>query len=172
MKGCPFCTDFKEMLVKENVEFFDRDIDEYKDEYDLFVEITSNEMIPSMLIIEGDEKCDPQSDDILNCSQTTSQCVGKKNETRDAYGDCNSTCGCVLDDFTNPQCVVGTCGATCTENSDCVEGKTCTNCICAGGGYGQDEGVPELNSNNKKIVAILAIVIICALIFAFALKKK
>jgi glutaredoxin len=56
MKGCPFCTDFKDMLVNENIEFFDRDIDEYKDEYDLFVEITSNDMIPSMLIIEGDEK--------------------------------------------------------------------------------------------------------------------
>ena len=37
MKGCPFCTDFKEMLVKENIEFFDRDIDEYKEEYDLFI---------------------------------------------------------------------------------------------------------------------------------------
>jgi glutaredoxin len=56
MKGCPFCTDFKEMLVKENIEFFDRDIDEYKDEYDLFVEITENDMIPSMLIIEGDNE--------------------------------------------------------------------------------------------------------------------
>ena len=55
MKGCPFCTDFKEMLVKENIEFFDRDIDEYKEEYDLFVEITDNDMIPSLLIIEGDE---------------------------------------------------------------------------------------------------------------------
>jgi glutaredoxin len=55
MKGCPFCTDFKEMLVKENIEFFDRDIEEYKEEYDLFVEITSNDMIPSLLIIEGDE---------------------------------------------------------------------------------------------------------------------
>lgn len=54
MKGCPFCTDFKEMLVNEGVEFFDRDIEEYKEEYDLFVEITSNDMIPSLLIIEGD----------------------------------------------------------------------------------------------------------------------
>jgi glutaredoxin len=55
MKGCPFCTDFKDMIVKENIEFFDRDIDEYKEEYDLFVEITNNDMIPSLLIIEGDE---------------------------------------------------------------------------------------------------------------------
>jgi glutaredoxin len=55
MNGCPFCTDFKDMLVKENIEFFDRDIEEYKEEYDLFVEITDNDMIPSLLIIEGNE---------------------------------------------------------------------------------------------------------------------
>ena len=55
MKGCPFCTEFKDMLVKENIEFFDRDIEEYKEEYDLFVEITDNDMIPSLLIIEGNE---------------------------------------------------------------------------------------------------------------------
>jgi glutaredoxin len=54
MKGCPFCTDFKEMLVNENIEFFDRDIDEHKSEYDLFVEVTDNDMIPALLIIEGD----------------------------------------------------------------------------------------------------------------------
>lgn len=53
MKGCPFCTDFKEMLTNEGIEFFDRDIDEYKDEYDIFSEITENDMIPSLLIIEG-----------------------------------------------------------------------------------------------------------------------
>lgn len=53
MKGCPFCLDFKEMLTKEGIEFFDRDIDEYKEEYDMFSEITNNDMIPSLLIIEG-----------------------------------------------------------------------------------------------------------------------
>jgi glutaredoxin len=56
MKGCTFCTDFKELLIKEGIKFFDRDIDEYKDEYDLFVEITNNDMIPSLLIIEGDSE--------------------------------------------------------------------------------------------------------------------
>jgi glutaredoxin len=53
MKGCPFCVDFKDMLTKEGIEFFDRDIEEYKDEYDTFSEITENEMIPALLIIEG-----------------------------------------------------------------------------------------------------------------------
>lgn len=56
MKGCPFCTDFKDMLVKENIEFFDRDIEEYEDEYNLFVEITDNDMIPALLIVEGNEE--------------------------------------------------------------------------------------------------------------------
>jgi glutaredoxin len=56
MKGCPHCVDFKEMLVKEGIEFFDRDIDEYKEEYDLYSEITDNDMIPALLIIEGDEE--------------------------------------------------------------------------------------------------------------------
>ena len=56
MKGCPFCVDFKKMLKEEGVEFFDRDIDKYKDEYDIFSEITDNDMIPALLIIEGDDQ--------------------------------------------------------------------------------------------------------------------
>jgi glutaredoxin len=54
MKGCPFCDQFKEMLVQESIEFFDRDIDEHSDEYDSFSKITENDMIPALLIIEGD----------------------------------------------------------------------------------------------------------------------
>jgi glutaredoxin len=56
MKGCPFCTDFKEILTNEGIEFFDRDIEEYEEEYNVFVEITDNDMIPALLIIEGDDE--------------------------------------------------------------------------------------------------------------------
>lgn len=52
MKGCPFCDMMKEKLVNENINFFERDIDEHKDEYDIFVEITENEYVPSFMIIE------------------------------------------------------------------------------------------------------------------------
>ena len=55
MKGCPFCVDFKEILTKEGIEFFDRDIEKYKDEYDTFTQITENDMIPALLVIEGDD---------------------------------------------------------------------------------------------------------------------
>lgn len=53
MKGCPFCVELKDMLKENNIEFFDRDIHEYQDEYDMFTEITNNEFIPALLIIEG-----------------------------------------------------------------------------------------------------------------------
>ncbi len=55
MKSCPFCSEFKEILTNEGIEFFERDIDEYEEEYNLFSEITENDMIPAMLVIEGDE---------------------------------------------------------------------------------------------------------------------
>jgi hypothetical protein len=43
-------------ILDEGIEFFDRDIDEYKKEYDMFSEITNNDMIPALLVIEGDGK--------------------------------------------------------------------------------------------------------------------
>jgi len=61
MKGCPFCEQFKETLKNENIEYVDRDIHEHKDEYDLFVKATDNELIPSMLIIENINEVSPKS---------------------------------------------------------------------------------------------------------------
>jgi len=55
MKNCPFCHEFKDMLTNEGIEFYDRDINENEEEYELFIEITNNDMVPAMLIIEGDE---------------------------------------------------------------------------------------------------------------------
>jgi len=54
MKGCPFCDDFKKMLQEENVEFHDRDIEEYDKEYKTYVEITENEYIPALLLIKSE----------------------------------------------------------------------------------------------------------------------
>jgi glutaredoxin len=56
MKGCPFCSQFKDMLSENGIEFYDRDIHEYQDEYQLFTEITGSELIPSLMIIEGNEE--------------------------------------------------------------------------------------------------------------------
>jgi hypothetical protein len=35
MKGCPFCVELKDMLIKEGIDFVDRDIHEYEEEYNL-----------------------------------------------------------------------------------------------------------------------------------------
>lgn len=59
MKGCPFCVDLKNMLNESNIEYFDRDIDEYKEEYEMFVEITENEYVPAFMLIESPESDEP-----------------------------------------------------------------------------------------------------------------
>lgn len=56
MDGCPFCDQFKEMLTKEGIEYIDRDIDEYQEEYDTYSKITENDMVPALLVIEGDNE--------------------------------------------------------------------------------------------------------------------
>jgi glutaredoxin len=52
MKGCPHCVTMKDSLKENNIDFIERDIDEYKDEYDLFVEATNNEYVPAFMVIE------------------------------------------------------------------------------------------------------------------------
>jgi glutaredoxin len=57
MKGCPYCVELKELLVKENIDFVDRDIDEHEEEYDVFSKVVENDYIPALLIInDGKEK--------------------------------------------------------------------------------------------------------------------
>jgi glutaredoxin len=56
MEGCPHCVDFKEMLQKEGIEFVDRDIQENEEEYQVFVEVTQNDFVPALLIIEEEEE--------------------------------------------------------------------------------------------------------------------
>lgn len=55
MKGCPFCDMMKDKLNEESIEFFERDIEKYKEEYDLFVQATGSEFVPSFMIIETKE---------------------------------------------------------------------------------------------------------------------
>ena len=52
MKGCPFCTEFKDMLKENKIKFLDRDIDKHSEEYDLFVKATENDYIPAVMIVE------------------------------------------------------------------------------------------------------------------------
>ncbi len=53
MKGCPFCVEFKDMLKENNIEFHDRDIHEYKEEYELYCKVTECDLIPALMVIES-----------------------------------------------------------------------------------------------------------------------
>lgn len=54
MNGCPHCVELKKLLVKENIKFVDRDIDENKEEYDLFVKLTESEFVPAFMLCGDD----------------------------------------------------------------------------------------------------------------------
>jgi hypothetical protein len=41
------------MLEESGVEYVDRDIEEYEEEYDLFVEATGSDFVPAFMLIEG-----------------------------------------------------------------------------------------------------------------------
>lgn len=56
MKGCPFCDLFKGQLKENKLEFYERDIEQHKDEYDLFVEITENDYVPAFMIVESPDE--------------------------------------------------------------------------------------------------------------------
>ena len=53
MDGCPYCVQMKEQLKESNIDFFERDIDEHSEEYDMFVEITEKEYVPAFMVVES-----------------------------------------------------------------------------------------------------------------------
>jgi glutaredoxin len=61
MEGCPYCVQMKDQLTESNINFVERDIDEHKDEYDMFVEITENEYVPAFMIVESPDTDDHKS---------------------------------------------------------------------------------------------------------------
>jgi len=44
----------KNLLDENNIVYSEKDIDEHKEEYDLFVEATDNDYIPSFMLLELD----------------------------------------------------------------------------------------------------------------------
>lgn len=59
MKGCSHCVEFKKMLSEQGIEFYDRDIYEHQDEYDIFAELTGNEFVPAFMLVNESESDEP-----------------------------------------------------------------------------------------------------------------
>jgi hypothetical protein len=81
---------------------------------------------------EEDEQCElPDTGNNEYCLQDTERCYLESYmvQYRDAFGDCDETCGCIEDNWGDPVCEAGKCGAECATNGDCLEG-TCIDCQC------------------------------------------
>ena len=59
MKTCPHCTDFKQMLKDNDIQFYDRDLDEYSDEFDMFIELTGKDYVPAFMLVDESESDEP-----------------------------------------------------------------------------------------------------------------
>ena len=54
MYGCPHCTDMKELLVQEGIQYTERDCDEYEMQYNILVDKTKNEFVPAFEIKDNE----------------------------------------------------------------------------------------------------------------------
>jgi glutaredoxin len=54
MEGCPHCQDFKKILAENNVEYFNRDIHENMEEYQLFQKV-KNDLVPAFMIVDDED---------------------------------------------------------------------------------------------------------------------
>jgi hypothetical protein len=61
MEGCPYCVEMKNQLKESKIDFVERDIHKYEDEYEMFVEITENEFVPAFMIVESPDTDDHKS---------------------------------------------------------------------------------------------------------------
>jgi glutaredoxin len=55
MKGCPHCDHIKDLLKENNIPFYNRDIDQYEEDYEVFKKVTESDYVPALLIVEEDE---------------------------------------------------------------------------------------------------------------------
>jgi hypothetical protein len=84
--------------------------------------------------VNGTETCErPYSYNNYVCSQIPQDCLGARTRARDAYGDCNASCGCNYD-FWTLTCVKNQCpGAECNDGEYrlCIGGiQFCDSATC------------------------------------------
>lgn len=59
MDTCHHCSQFKEILKSENLEFMDRDINKYNEEYELFRN-AKNDLVPAFMIVDDENPSQSQ----------------------------------------------------------------------------------------------------------------
>jgi glutaredoxin len=54
MEGCPHCQEFKKVLSENKLEYFNRDIHEHQEEYQLFQKV-KNDLVPAFMIVDDED---------------------------------------------------------------------------------------------------------------------
>lgn len=60
MDGCPHCSNMKDLLKKEGIEYHERNIKDYNEEYKQFVHATSNDFLPAFTLLEMKDGEEPE----------------------------------------------------------------------------------------------------------------
>lgn len=56
MRGCSFCEQFKNMLTESNINFYEKDIDDDFEDYEMFKSIVDSDYIPAIMIVTNPDK--------------------------------------------------------------------------------------------------------------------
>jgi glutaredoxin len=73
MVGCPYCTELKDLLDDSGIDYIERDVKKYEEEWEVIMGETNNEFIPTVIIANeetGEGKVlipDIDFDDIPDC---------------------------------------------------------------------------------------------------------
>lgn len=59
MKGCPYCEQFKDMLKESEIDYYEKDIDEDVEDYEMFKQIVESDFIPALMIVSNSDKEQP-----------------------------------------------------------------------------------------------------------------
>lgn len=60
MKGCPYCETIKTQLNENQIDYYERDINENEKEFDMFVNIVGSDYVPAFMIVEDSESENPK----------------------------------------------------------------------------------------------------------------
>ncbi|MBI4154248.1 hypothetical protein HY501_02850, partial [Candidatus Woesearchaeota archaeon] len=101
--------------------------------------------------LDKNEECEsPDTQNNANCPQARAECSGARFGTRNTNGYCSNNCACEDSQF-EYKCAKGQCGASCSSDNDCGDGKKCNpdSCSCESQKYCGD-GVVGINHEGQK----------------------
>jgi glutaredoxin len=80
MQGCPWCDQLKGQLSENNISYVEKDVNENSDLYNKFVEVTGNDLLPSVLIGKNALVPEKSFKTIEECVSTTKRILSEHDQ--------------------------------------------------------------------------------------------